>query len=127
MTEAGRQAMFASEACEALVDARAGFEFGEHRLDAIACAAVNWTAQRTQRGKHRGEQVGAGARDDARGERRGVELVLGACDQHAIERLDFAIGGCRSRGPFRAGAPAMPGPPGVAGAGGLSRARAGAR
>jgi len=94
VTEAGRQAIVAGERGEALVDARAAFEFGEHCLDAIARAAVNRSAQRTQRGEHGGEKIGAGARDDAGGKGRGVELVFRARDQHAIERLDF---------PFRRG------------------------
>ena len=36
VTKAGRQSMIAREPGEAFVDARAGFEFCEHRLDPIA-------------------------------------------------------------------------------------------
>src|SRR5260370_36430336 len=78
VTEAWRQAMVASERGETFVHARAGFELGEHRLDSITCTAVNRSAQRTQRGQYRREEVGTRARDDARGESRGIELVLGA-------------------------------------------------
>src|SRR5271156_1715837 len=99
VTEAGWQAMIVSERCQALVDARAGFELGEHRLDSIACAAVDGSAQRAQRREYRGEEVGAGARDDAGGESRSVELVLRARNQHAVERLDFPFGRGRARNP----------------------------
>ena len=99
VTEARWQAMFASERRQAFVNARAVFELGEHRLDSIARAAVNRAAQRTQCREHGREEVGAGARDDARGEGRGVELVFGACDQHAVERFDFPFGGGRAGDP----------------------------
>src|SRR5579863_7690610 len=67
VTKAGRQAMIAGKSAQAFVNPRAGLEFGEHCLDPIAGTAVNRSAERAQCREHRGEEVGAGARDHAGG------------------------------------------------------------
>src|SRR6185437_4807939 len=87
VAEAGRQRVSGTEDVKHLVDASTGFEVGEHALDAIAGAAVNWSRERAEPGEHRGIEVGSSARDDACGKRRGVEFVLGAGYEHPVERL----------------------------------------
>ena len=56
-------------------------------------AAVLGAAQRADGAGDRRIHVGAGAGDDARGERRGVELVLGVEDQRRVHRAHPLAGG----------------------------------
>src|ERR1700730_4955515 len=67
MAEAGRQQMFLVEVSQKLVEMSTRLELREHRFDTVACAAVDRSGERAERGEHRGVKVGAGARDDACG------------------------------------------------------------
>src|SRR5690348_5115128 len=68
------------------------FELREHRFDPVACAAMDRSGERAERSEYRGVEVGAGARDDACGKGRCVELMLGAGNQHAVERSALPFG-----------------------------------
>ena len=58
----------------------------EHRHRRLVGAAVQRPLQRADRRDDRGVHVGVRAGDDARGERRGVHLVLGVEDHRDLER-----------------------------------------
>ena len=96
VTEAGRQTMVAGKRRKTFVHARARFEFREHRLDSIACTAMDRPRERAQRGQHRGEEIRAGARDHPRRKRGRIQLVLRARNQHAIQRRNFGVAGSRA-------------------------------
>jgi hypothetical protein len=64
----------------------AGPASATQRLDAVARAAVQRTRERRERGGDAGVQVGAGGGRHARREGRGVQLVVGAQHQRAVER-----------------------------------------
>ena len=53
--------------------------------------AVQRTAERSDPGDDGRGQVGARARDDARGERRGIHLVLGVQDHRDVEDARRAL------------------------------------
>src|ERR1700733_9994521 len=55
-------------------------------------AAMLWPAQRTDRPGNRRIHVGAGARDRARGECRGVELMLRVKIQRGVHGADMRLG-----------------------------------
>ena len=65
-----------------------GRDFLEHRLDVRRSAAVERARQRADRRRERSAAVGARRGRDPRGERGGVEPVLGRADPVGVDRLD---------------------------------------
>ena len=59
----------------------------EHRLHVRRRAAVQRAGERADRRRERRSAIGAGRGDHARGERRGVEAVLGGADPVGVDRL----------------------------------------
>ena len=63
---------------------------GEERLDAVGGRAVERARERREPGLHHGVDVGVRRGGDARGEGRGVELVVGEQDQQRVDRRERA-------------------------------------